>query len=80
MKAKDAAIWIALLVLVCIVIGLSNKLNDLERSAARKVNELDQSVTQLSQEMHATATRINSMLQAKVSVTVGGFGCGCTLS
>ncbi|HET9183638.1 MAG TPA: hypothetical protein VFP59_16000 [Candidatus Angelobacter sp.] len=80
MKDKDAAILIAFLVLLCIVIGLSNRLNELERGATRKVNELDQSVTRLSGEINEAKTQISSMLQPKATATVGGFGCGSALS
>jgi hypothetical protein len=80
MKAKETASLIALLVLIWIVIILSNKLHQLDQSLSGKVKELDRGVTRLSNEMNAAATKINSMLQPKASATVGGFGCGSTLS
>jgi uncharacterized protein YoxC len=62
-KAKEITFLIFIVVLVCIVIKLSNK-----------VQKMDQTISLLSVQMNATTAQINSAVQHNVPVIVGGFG------
>jgi uncharacterized protein YoxC len=78
MKAKEIGFVIVFVILVCVVIKLSSKLQEMDQTIKQLSAQMDTATAHISAQLNAAATQINSAMQQaaqrKVPVIVTGFG------